>query len=102
MVRLTKGFIKNFYPDYDYSEDTFHVFCVRPYKENEKETLLSLVRANNLIRDSRGDGVIDFWHRITVEGRGGAWVFCFYQAAFFIVLHIPKGFDQNTNSPASV
>lgn len=72
MTRLTKGFIRNFYPHYDYSNDDFHVYCVKPFKENERAVLFDLVHARNLTRDSRGDGVIDFWHGITAEGKGGS------------------------------
>ena len=93
MIRLTKGFLRHFYPQYDYTQDKFDIYCIRADNETQRNVTLQLIHGNNLIHDARGDGVIDFWHRLTVEGKGGAWIFCFYHSAVLLVLHTPKNID---------
>jgi hypothetical protein len=88
MVRLTKGFIRHFYPDYDYSNDKFEFQCVKPFNLNEWQHVRNLVQM--LPHDSRGDGVIDFWHRLPDAENPGVWMFCFYQAAVLIGWHDRK------------
>jgi hypothetical protein len=83
MVRLTKGFIRHFYPNYDYSIDKFEINCVKPFNLNEGDPVRSLVQM--LPHDSLGDGVIDFWHRLPAGEDPGVGLFCFYKAAVLIV-----------------
>jgi hypothetical protein len=95
IVRLTKGFIRHFHPNYDYSNDKFEVNCVKPFNLNEWGFVRNLVQM--LPHDSRGDGVIDFWHRLPAGEDPGVWLFCFYQAAVLIVWH-----ERNDAKPPTV
>jgi hypothetical protein len=84
LIRITKGLLTHFYPYYDFSNDVFKVFCPAPIpKHNVSVQALMKVCKH----DSRGDGVFDFWHGITVEGIAGCWVYFFYQAACCVVVH---------------
>ena len=84
LVRITKGLLTHFYPEYDFSKDIFRVFCPAPIPEHNK-SVLELMRVSK--HDSRGNSVFDFWHGITVEKVGGTWVYFFYQAACCVVVH---------------
>jgi hypothetical protein len=84
LIRITKGLLTHFYPDYDFSKDAFKVFCPAPIPKHN-ESVLGLMRSCQ--HDRRGDGVFDFWHGITAEGLGGSWVYFFYQAACCVVVH---------------
>lgn len=87
MTRITKGFLTYFYPNYDYTHDEFHIFTVGPL-HNKTAILTDLIQKLN--HDERGNGVVDFWHRMVDEGKGAAWVFCFYRSAFIVVIHNNK------------
>jgi hypothetical protein len=83
LVRFTKGLLTTFYPAYDYSEDSFEVFRPKPIRED-----LEKVRglAECCLRDSRGEGVFDFWHN-AASGTFGCWIYAFYNEAVFVVKH---------------
>jgi len=85
MVRLTKGFLRKFYPDYDYSNDTFTAQCAKPFNLAEWTHWQNIMPFVAHTHDSRGDGVIDFWHKLPSDDDMGAWVFLFYRAALFVV-----------------
>ncbi len=85
MIRLTKGFIRHFYPEYNYSNDKFEVQCAKPFNVKEWEHWRNILMILENTHDSRGDGVIDFWHRLPDGDEVGAWVFLFYHAALFVV-----------------
>lgn len=69
LIRITKGLLTYFHPDYDLSRDEFKVFCPSPVPKNQA-TIFSLMQACK--HDSRGNGVFDFWHNITMDKMGGA------------------------------
>ena len=91
MIRLTKGFIRHFHPEYDYSNDKFEVQCAKPFNVKEWEHWRNILKILETTHDSRGDGVIDFWHRLPDEDGLGAWVFLFYHAALFVVFQTKDG-----------
>jgi hypothetical protein len=86
--RITKGLIAHFYPDYDFRNDEFKIFCIAPIPRHA-ETIKNLIRFCRY--DFRGDGVFEFWHSITAERNGGCWIYRFYEAAWFVVIHDGRG-----------
>lgn len=84
LIRITKGLLTHFYPQYNFSKDVFKVACPAPIPEHQ-ENIHSLMRVGKHV--SRGDGVFDFWHGFTVEKNGGFWVYFFYQTACCVVTH---------------
>jgi hypothetical protein len=87
MVRLVKGFIRNFHPEYDYSADKFHTQVAKPHNPPEWHLWETLIVGLKQTHFSRGDGVIDVWHCLPHGDDIGAWLFCFYNAAFVVVFH---------------
>lgn len=84
IIRVTKGLLSFYYPDYDYSCDTFGCRFVEPTREN----LNKLDMVKDLLRyDFRGDGVIQFRFGLTDTRRSGIWIIVFYGATIFLVHH---------------
>ncbi len=81
--RITKALLTHFYPGYDFENDEFYVYCAAPIPLH-KNAIENLIKVCH--HDSRGDGVFDFWH-INVEKMGGCWIYCFYRAAWLVVIH---------------
>jgi hypothetical protein len=84
VVRVTKGLLSFYYPDYDYSQDTFSLRFVEPTRENLSK--LDTVK-NHLRYDSRGDGVIQYRFGLTDTRRSGIWILVFYGSTIFLVHH---------------
>lgn len=91
MIRLTKGFIRHFHPEYDYSHDKFEVQPAKPFNPSQWEHWGNIIRIMESSHNSRGDGVIDFWHSLPDEGWEGVWIYCFYGAVFFAVYQTKIG-----------
>jgi hypothetical protein len=88
LVRLTKGLLWHFYPEYDYSKVGFKVMNVAPIRKHIA-TIAQLTTV--LIPDSRGDTVFRFWRGLVSDSPDtGAWVFLFYEAACLTVYHGPQ------------
>jgi hypothetical protein len=87
LIRITKGLLAHFYRGYDYGSDQFSIKVPPPNRES-LEYLRSI--AKHCIRDSRGDGVFDFWRLVSPKGDGGVWIYLFYNEACFSVIHAPK------------
>src|SRR5437867_6038097 len=88
LVRLTKGLLCAFYPEYDYSEDVFELRFVEPTRDN-----FDLVRdlITHLRYEERGDGVFRVWYGISSDsGKSGAWVYTFCDGACFLVIQHHK------------
>ena len=83
LVRLTKGFIRHFHPDCDYSQADFHVVFVDDRRKLEE--MRSLL--NQLRYEERGDGVIRFGHVRTPTGAGGFFHYEFYRVTEFLVMY---------------
>jgi hypothetical protein len=84
VLRVTKGLLSFYYPEYDYSDDAFEVRYVEPTREN----LSILEPVKNILRyDYRGDGVIQYRFGLTDTKLTGLWILIFYGATIFLVRH---------------
>ena len=84
LVRLTKGFIRYFYPDYDWGNSEFSVRTITPDEESIAKLLTFIGRTKYA---ERGEGVIRFRYGITDTGLSGVWLYIFYDVAWFLVFH---------------
>jgi hypothetical protein len=84
VIRVTKGLLSFYFPDYDYSHDIFSLRFVEPTRENLNK--LDTVK-DHLRYDSRGDGVIQYRFGLTDTHRSGIWIIVFYGATIFLVHH---------------
>ena len=88
LTRITKGLLRHFYPDNDYSSDIFRTFHV-PSTERGVQRVQELVPL--LIFDERGKGVFRFWRGFATDvANSGIWVYIFYDGACFIVFNRHK------------
>ena len=92
LIRLTKGLLNYFYPEYDYSKEIFKVTIAAPIPKHQIALMCLAAKCKH---DHRGDGVFDFWHGIVQEGHAGVWIYRFYGAAWMTVHHKTEGFHQN-------
>jgi hypothetical protein len=88
--RITKALLTYFYPEYDFKNDDFRTFCVAPIPKHTT-SIQALIKVCRY--DSRGNGVFDFWHNITVEKNAGCWIYCFYGNAWLAVIHKNRSLD---------
>jgi hypothetical protein len=88
LTRITKGLLRHFYPDYDYSSDIFRTIPVPPTSRGVQR-VQELVPF--LIFDERGKGVFRFWRGFATDvANSGIWVYIFYDGACFIVFNSHK------------
>ena len=84
VVRVTKGLLRHYFPDYDYSSATFDVRSIPP-------TASSLALLNDvkerLDYDFRGEGVFQFRRGLTDTKESGVWLLLFYESTLFLVAH---------------
>jgi hypothetical protein len=84
IIRLTKGFLRYFHPEYEYRSAHFQVRHIEP----TEEALTNLERnLAGTTYEERGDGVVRLRHGITDSGQGGIWLLIFYDAVWFLVVH---------------
>lgn len=80
LIRLTKGLIRHFYPELDYSKSEFKVTKITPNQE-----LVDRVLAK-FIYDERGGGIFRFWRAFYAIGKPESlWVYVFYEGLMFMV-----------------
>lgn len=84
-IRVGKGLLRNYYPDYDEREDTWRAVFVGTRLDDLAK--VELLRDNLPRYDQRGDGVIQYRFGFINEGRTGVWLLVFYGAAMLIVTH---------------
>lgn len=89
VLRIAKGLLSFYYPDYDYSQDTFSLRFVEPTRDNLNN--LDTVK-DDLRYDFRGDGVIQYRFGLTDTRRSGIWIIVFYGATIFLVHHAKMSF----------
>ena len=97
MVRITKGLLTKFYPNYDYSNDLFTV-RFPPLTETPEEFSVFASIVSQMRFDSKGEGVIRFRH--VVMNRCGNWILQFYNSPYFQVGHLHA--DSLKNDPISL
>lgn len=86
-VRMTKGLLATFYADVDYRAFSFQISQLNQFGASHPN--FSAIVAG-LKADERGAGVFRFWRGITPPHErpiGGLWIYQFYEAALFMVLH---------------
>src|SRR5437867_11429962 len=85
MVRIVKGLLSHYYPQYDYTAATWQV---RHVPQTEKN-LAMLEHVRDLLRyDCRGAGVFQYRGGLTSDsGASGIWLLVFYEAIMFLVGH---------------
>jgi len=87
IIRLTKGLIHHYFPNYDYSSSTFQVEYIPPTEESMRILQEVLAELTGTSYDERGDGVIRYRYVITDTRLSGIWIFAFYDAIFYRVYH---------------
>jgi hypothetical protein len=83
LVRITKGLLAHFYPEFDYSTHSFEVDHISPTVDN-----LDML-ASNFAYGERGQGVFRFFREVVSDPPMGFWVLIFYDWACFLVVHQP-------------
>jgi len=84
IIRVVKGLLSFYYPDYDYCFDTFNPRFIPTTRDN----LNKLETFKNLLHyDFRGDGVIQYRFGLSDTRRSGMWIILFYGAVLFLVTH---------------
>jgi hypothetical protein len=86
VIRVTKGLIRNYFPDYDYSSSAFDVKRIEPTDENLRAVHQALAYTTRY--DERGDGVIRYRYGISDTGHSGIWFIVFYDANWYLVQHV--------------
>jgi len=84
MIRMTKGLLRHSHPEYEYQSADFQVRHIEP-----TEDAVTSLEENfpGTALEERGDGVAFFRHGITDSGLGGIWLFVFYDAMWYLVIH---------------
>jgi hypothetical protein len=85
MVRLTKGFLRFYYPDYDYIPSKFTVRHIPSTEKNLQMLEDGLIGTRY---DERGDGVVRYRFAISDTGNSGLWFYMFYDAVWILVHHV--------------
>ena len=80
VLRVTKGLLSFYYPDYDYSDDTFSLRFVEPTRRKPEQVRTPV--KDCLRYDSRGDGVIQYRFGLSDTRRSGVWIIVFYGLPF--------------------
>ena len=82
LIRITKGLIKHFHPELDYSKSTFKVIM-----QNQKANK-NLIK-NMLYKfpyDERGNGIFRFWRAFPYSNKPASfWTYLFYDGIMFSV-----------------
>ena len=84
MVRVTKGLLTHYFPDYDYSDAVFETCPIVLGSTDQR--LLDDIRSI-LKYDFRGDGVFQFRYGLTDTKLSGLWLFVFYGTTLFLTSH---------------
>ncbi len=84
VMRVVKGLLSFYYPDYDYYQDTFNPRFIPTTRDslNKLDIFKDL-----LYYDFRGDGVIQYRFGLSDTRRSGMWIILFYGAVLFLVTH---------------
>jgi hypothetical protein len=92
LVRVTKGMLRHFYPEYEYQHDDFSVRLISPINERKLRSLDKFIMATKY--EERGGDVLRFRHGITDTGLSGVWLYIFYDSVWYLVFHTHKETDE--------
>jgi hypothetical protein len=87
MIQITKGLLRFFYPNFDYSKNHFIVIPLSPIPSEAQTRLIQMLGQRQY--DVRGDRVFEFWRYVDETKNSGGWMITFYQCSAFVVLHKP-------------
>lgn len=80
LIRITKGLIRHFHPEVDYSKASFKVLMINPTQEIVGNTL------SKFFYDERGNGAFRFWRAFyDADKPDSVWVYVFYDGLMFMV-----------------
>ena len=83
-IRICKGLLTHFHPDYDHSNAGFLMRLCDPFSETDNKLLKEVTDA--MPGDSRGGTVFRFWHGLNVDNPDeGVIVLLFYQGVCWLV-----------------
>jgi hypothetical protein len=85
LVRIVKGLLTHFYPDFDYSAHRFKVDHLMP-RPDDIAMLFS-----RFAYVERGEGVFRVFHGVIPDPPVGFWFLAFYDWACFLIVHQPPG-----------
>ena len=85
MTRLTKGFLRYFYPEFNYAQSKFEVNRITAQIFLDSSLSMLLVGTEEL---TRGDTVIRIQRQ--VNDYSGFWYYIFYDVTHYVVHHTPK------------
>ncbi len=97
ILRITKGLLRNFYPNLDYREHVFSVDHLNPLPADDVGMLIA-----NFTHDFRGDDVFRFFRGVISEPCMGIWVYLFYERVWFMATHGPADVLKSYPGFASV
>jgi len=90
-LRITKGLLTHYFPDYDYSTAEFRVDYIQP----RVDALEKIAPLRDLLAyDQRGDGVFQFRVGLTDSNQSGVWLLVFYGAVLLLVSHTKNGWGK--------
>jgi hypothetical protein len=92
-LRVTKGLLAHYYPDYDFSTAAFRVDYIPP-RVDALDRVAPL--RDMLVYDERGAGVFQFRRGLTESKQSGIWLLVFYGAMMFLVTHTKNNWGQPT------
>ena len=84
IIRITKGLLTHYFPDYNYSKDRFRVAHIPP-----RTDALEKIRPirDMLEYDERGHGIFQFRRGLMPSKQSGVWLLLFYESVSFLVEH---------------
>jgi len=85
LIRIVKGLLTHFRPEFDYSTHAFKVDHLMPRADD------IVMLFERFEYDERGEGVFRFFRGVVSDPPMGMWVLVFYDSACFLVVHQPPG-----------
>ncbi len=84
IIRITKGLLTHYFPDYNYSKDWFRVAHI-PSRTDALEKIQPI--RDSLEYDERGHGIFQFRRGLMPSKQSGVWLLLFYESVSFLVQH---------------
>ncbi len=97
MIRLTKGFLRYFYPRFNYNDlsMSFEPRLIDPSEDSLRFLESILPRLHS---EERGAGVFRVWHGFTPTGSGSFFFMFYHHLLFFVpIIANPDSLKQGSN-----